>query len=765
MATSPDPASSGDVAERRTFSTAFRGFDQTEVRAYLEVVAAEFATLRERVRALEAELEVARRPVQSGPLDVAAMTRMLGEETARVLQAAQQAADDLRVRAEEGAARTLSEAHEEAARVRNASDSVMAERTAEVEQLVAQLRGDAEERAGQLTRDAQAEAERTIAAAIEQGRDMVGQAQAARERVLADLNRRRRSGLAQIEALRQGRERLMESLSAVRVEIERVAANLEAADDEARLATEAATPPPKKERAGGEADRHAETPGDDGPPSDHNVVVAGPPTSEISRPLLPETTDPPTPAAPAAVIPDPAAADGEGPSQHVSAGAEDALAAEAALGAAVELGTEGPRDAGEQLVAEGPRDAPDVVDVAAAPEPGSTPQAGEAAPAERTQHPEGAPPPGVARESGAAAGTEAVLPSVERPAYRHDPVPAAVLPAAAVGGDPAIDDEPPAKVDELFARIRADRAVATEQARTALAPTPPAQEGPPHRRRDHGPRPAEVPAVTGGDTGPSDTGPSDTGPGGDGPSGDGPSGATSGVAAEGDDAGLESPRTDAEETYLQRRDVLVEVVLATTVRGLRRSLADDQNAALDRLRTARTDHVDIDALLGEDKAQIGSWSRRAAAGLADGATAGATLAMGAGAPTPNAALVRPVADELARDLVVALRTRLAAVLEAAGKDRGPETVDRINGVYREWRGRIERAVGDAVTSAVSIGFAFALTPGTPVAWVVEDADGPCPDCDDNALAGATPLGDPFPTGQTMPPAHPGCRCVLTQAST
>jgi hypothetical protein len=52
-----------------------------------------------------------------------------------------------------------------------------------------------------------------------------------------------------------------------------------------------------------------------------------------------------------------------------------------------------------------------------------------------------------------------------------------------------------------------------------------------------------------------------------------------------------------------------------------------------------------------------------------------------------------------------------------------------------------------------------------VRWVVDDIDGPCPDCDDNALAGPTPLGQPFPTGQVAPPAHPGCRCVLAPSPT
>jgi hypothetical protein len=110
------------------------------------------------------------------------------------------------------------------------------------------------------------------------------------------------------------------------------------------------------------------------------------------------------------------------------------------------------------------------------------------------------------------------------------------------------------------------------------------------------------------------------------------------------------------------------------------------------------------------------------------------------------------------------RRRLAELLASVGGDRGPDTMDRFNSVYREWRARIEREVGDALTEAVSIGFTSVVEGGAPVRWVVEDVDGPCPDCDDNALAGPTALGTPFPTGQVAPPAHPGCRCVLVQAA-
>ena len=49
-------------------------------------------------------------------------------------------------------------------------------------------------------------------------------------------------------------------------------------------------------------------------------------------------------------------------------------------------------------------------------------------------------------------------------------------------------------------------------------------------------------------------------------------------------------------------------------------------------------------------------------------------------------------------------------------------------------------------------------------WVVDDGGAPCPDCDDNALAGPVPHGSEFPTGDLHPPAHPGCRCLAAPAA-
>jgi hypothetical protein len=45
-------------------------------------------------------------------------------------------------------------------------------------------------------------------------------------------------------------------------------------------------------------------------------------------------------------------------------------------------------------------------------------------------------------------------------------------------------------------------------------------------------------------------------------------------------------------------------------------------------------------------------------------------------------------------------------------------------------------------------------------WTVS-ADGPCDECLKNSEADPVPLGDPYPSGDIAPPAHPRCKCSLT----
>jgi hypothetical protein len=120
-----------------------------------------------------------------------------------------------------------------------------------------------------------------------------------------------------------------------------------------------------------------------------------------------------------------------------------------------------------------------------------------------------------------------------------------------------------------------------------------------------------------------------------------------------------------------------------------------------------------------------------------------------------------LAGELATAITDPLRRRLERSLDDSADPDDPSLVDNVSAAYREWKGqRIERVAGDHVVAAFSQGELEVAREGTALRWIVDDGGERCPDCDDNALAGALPRGDRYPTGQVRPPAHSGCRCLL-----
>ena len=98
------------------------------------------------------------------------------------------------------------------------------------------------------------------------------------------------------------------------------------------------------------------------------------------------------------------------------------------------------------------------------------------------------------------------------------------------------------------------------------------------------------------------------------------------------------------------------------------------------------------------------------------------------------------------------------------KAMGIATKCRVWCVVRTENGKfngIDTQIPDLACLAYSRGAYLVLDSGTPVCWMV-DPNGPaCADAEDNALAGATPLGTEFPTGNLHPTAHAGCRCLVT----
>lgn len=202
----PDPSSPTAVAGA-TFPSSRRGFDQNEVRDFLRMVSAEISRQQERITFLERELLNSQQaaPAPQIELNEETITELLGEETARIVQAAREAAGKIKVRSEETATRLVREATDEAARIRE----------------------DAELEAARVRQDASSDAEAEILMAKQQGRDMVNEARAYRERVLADVARRRELAREQIEDLMHGRDRIVQVFDRARIATEDVLRELD----------------------------------------------------------------------------------------------------------------------------------------------------------------------------------------------------------------------------------------------------------------------------------------------------------------------------------------------------------------------------------------------------------------------------------------------------------------------------------------------------------------------------------------------------------
>lgn len=809
----PDPISPHDIA-RRTFDVARRGYEQQEVRGYLHEVSAMVerllrseAELRERAERAESRLETAERP------DEATLIEVLGEETTRVLTSARESAAEIRAKAEEAAARMVEQATADASEIRsNATrdaDARLAEAREEAERLLEQARtelerrsAEAEEAAERIRAAAEADAESLREAgradqaraaeegdaereaARQEGRRMVAEAQAVRERVLRDLAARRKRARIQVEKLNAGRERLLEAYELVRRTADEATTELTHALVDARIAADAAArrideepeptleqldeevanaglvdlpiaevqegpdhggshdddedgpgpfsgevpavaEPAPDEPAGGGADTPAGTAGDQVADRPAPSASEGPRVIELEHgrgrkrrkkgfdglPPAPLTVvEPPAedegirilaePAAPPEKA-DAAADDGTVAPVVVSEGASTASADDAATSS--EQSAEEPTEGASDTAAGAPAvDGGGPVDDGQGPET----EGGEAAP-ERS---EGA---GVEEQAEAASSEPTDRAEVGAP----DDEPTG---EAAEQDDQAATADDGGRAADVFARLRAEQAEGAEQAEVV-------EEAAPAATDEAGPEPAAD----------STSEPESEPEGGE------------GAEAAEDDRGGEVARP-----FLARASAL-ESVEKDLARRLKRVLADEQNEVLDLLRRAKPKGVED--LLPEPAAHAARWADAATEPLADAVEAGADWSGG------KASSATDLAEELGRTLTAPLRERIERSFAAADGNLD-EVADRVRALYREWKGkRLNEALADAAAAGYARGVLDGVPAGAEVRWVVDPSAGPCPDCDDNVLAGALTKGEPFPTGGANAPAHPGCHCLVLPA--
>jgi DivIVA domain-containing protein len=229
-----------DEVARHTFGTARRGFDPAEVRAFLEEVARELSAGHEREQQLQKDAADADERAANPVLDDETLTTALGQETARVLHAAHEAASNMLNSAKSEAAELVASAESREAQARAEAEKASAEQAATLQNERDLAHRQAEQEATARLEAARHEAEELLERARVDCRSMVQQAQDLRTKVLTDLTNRRRVLHLQIEQLRAGRERLSETIQGARQSVDDIADELLRAEDEARIAAEAA---------------------------------------------------------------------------------------------------------------------------------------------------------------------------------------------------------------------------------------------------------------------------------------------------------------------------------------------------------------------------------------------------------------------------------------------------------------------------------------------------------------------------------------------
>lgn len=250
-----------EVSDKR-FDTVRKGYDPTQVRAFLDQLGAALRAGAEREQALAERLAAAERRAAHPELDTEALTSALGHEVVQVLASAREAAAAVTVKAQEDAVSLVEAAHAEAARLTGRAASILAERSAEAEEVarermvaveaqVAQILAVATDEAEAILEGARSRAAAQSEAAREQavalveaarteGAELIAEARQLRNRVLTDLAKRRRVLHLQVERLRAGRESLTEVVRSSRVAFAALDDGLARAEADARSAAEAA---------------------------------------------------------------------------------------------------------------------------------------------------------------------------------------------------------------------------------------------------------------------------------------------------------------------------------------------------------------------------------------------------------------------------------------------------------------------------------------------------------------------------------------------
>lgn len=750
----------------RGFSSAFRGVSESEVRGFLKRVADDLSYARARERQLIERVENLERQLREPvPLTEEQLLGALGDETARVLRSAQEAAEEIRARAQVRADLLIEQAEVEAGRVRGAAEGLQAEEIRLGKEKAAAILEHAETTSAQIRSQAE-----TAAADLRHATETTAaQVRVAAETSSAEMLTRAETQVAELVARAEAVAAQLRISSETRAEEVRVAAETHAAtiraESEAFVAEE-------RNRATGEAASEV----DDARRQGREMVAEAKAVREkilgdLGRRRV---------ALQAQV-------------EELRTGRDRLLEAYKIVKDTLTDATEALNAVDVSVIAVPPPPLPAEIADLVAPEQATVPGGGQqadvyAAPPAAAVLPIADVPTRVDQKSEPVSAEE----RDDRPAshprsdLEHSIAPyvvhAEVVDVVNSGqpervdarqnGDEARDDildeesetgdlvetvstadnPVPSKsstkrdVEELFAMIRSARDEAVEEARVALAEhasKSATQKSPPQQERTSPtPRPVGSPQAP--------------------PTASASSGGVALVLSEEPTQSehktrLSAVRESSDHALHAARAEGLAPIERDLMRQAKRKLQNEQNEVLDAIRTSRGTPTAATILPPMDT-QIGSW----AATIGPFVTAAFALGAPGLGPAPHQLQI-----QLAEHLVAPLRQRLTEAFDVRSQamdDLLPvgdfdDLPQHIGARYREWRSEhLETAVADILVAAHARGVDSAAPEGSMLRWVTA-SDGCCPDCDDNALE-PTPKGKRFPSGHTLPPSHAGCRCLV-----
>lgn len=696
-----------------SFTRARKGFEPIEVNKKLGQAADALRTWQLRDRSLIGRIEELERELGDAlKLDEGRIASVLGEETAKVISAAREAATEIRAKAEEHAARLVKEAEEtslaSANALRSEAEALRAEaetlreqatreyalKLEEAQRIHDELISSAEARHDDLVEAAEKlqtermveveeQADRMLEAARLEGREMVAEARSVRDRILADLAERRRTARRQIEGSVVGRDRIIEVMKQAGADIAAVIADLEGADGLARdAATQAADLVP---------DDSAQFVAD----LESSLEAVGEPGPEEPQP--------------------------DAPAENEDADVEKEM--ETVEGVAL------PSEPESEV------DSPPVLEPGGASEPDSGPDQETESELEREVSPQGA--SGSAAEDGDASESSDDAPS---------------------------SDPTEATVHDLFARIRAQG-----QGLGDVDPADLEEDGPCASDSDDAAVDAGV-IEEGGVDGP-ESGAVDVAGSGDAAVIDLVDTGTTGSEMDSHPELDQVEELARIARLLDARDELLVPVERQILRSLRRLASDEQNEVLDRLRRHKRGRPGVDDVIPGSDQMLEGFSSGILEDWGAAIEAGFTFwgRVGGRSTSPAFQVPADTRDRLKAALGGFISVhrahleRAVAQADEAGSDI-EGLAQSIKSVYRDWRqSALAEIASDLAIGGFSHGERSAAGPGTPWMWVVDNGGIPCADGEDNALAGAVLSDEAFPTGDFTPPAHTGCRCILVPA--